>query len=633
MLVMLFFVRVFVVVTALCSAHLAHAGQLYVLPGHITKNAALLLDESASASHVYMAQLNNSSNSNDAQIIRELFIEHMVEKGGKFLNISYEVLLNGVVFELKGSISALESLASLNNVKGIWPATITNGPIISNYNTEIDLGKTRYTSLQRRQESQSVLAPGPALMGIIPAFKSQTTDYGQKINVGIIDTGIDYKHIALGSCFGLGCKVADPMDTCNGHGTHVAGTIAGFTSEFSGIAPQATLGAYRVLGCANKVGAPIIISALERAAKDNMQVINLSIGISRFWPNSMEVSAIQKLFEKGIIVVASAGNMGTQGLFGITSIASVPEVISVGAVDSEAYMAYTFSLQSSKNARILALNAQAAGAAGIIIYDQFPGYSDPYVGATSINIPVLLVPLDSGNILRPTRDLNTIKPEVVALGGYIYSTFPRGRGSWATLTGTSMAAPQISEVAAVLYSRIVAKSSRLHSSNHDWWSVGTRLYSPCDVSVNIGSLRAIPIIQRNESYPRLELLVPDKNITSNDFAKLGYVFGKNVVVALRYRLTHASQHVHLAILDARTNSTIGTYPMAEAYEKDQYIDDSNDDTFILWNTSYSTDSKASQFVPPGQYRFRLFAHTAFPNASDKDSYEAWIFQSSQLIQI
>lgn len=85
---------------------------------------------------------------------------------------------------------------------------------------------------------------------------------GNNIKVGIIDTGVDYTHPALGGCFGPGCRVAygydfvgddyngmnmptpdaDPMDNCNGHGTHVTGIIGAQDDEltFTGIAPKGT---------------------------------------------------------------------------------------------------------------------------------------------------------------------------------------------------------------------------------------------------------------------------------------------------------------------------------------------------------------------------------------------------------
>lgn len=78
--------------------------------------------------------------------------------------------------------------------------------------------------------------------------------------MGVIDTGVDYTHHALGGCFGPGCRVAygydfvgdaytgdsepqpddDPRDTCNGHGTHVAGIIGANDKHMNltGVAPD-----------------------------------------------------------------------------------------------------------------------------------------------------------------------------------------------------------------------------------------------------------------------------------------------------------------------------------------------------------------------------------------------------------
>lgn len=83
---------------------------------------------------------------------------------------------------------------------------------------------------------------------------------GKGIKVGVIDTGVDYMHPALGGCFGENCRVAygydfvgddyngentpnpddDPRDTCNGHGTHVTGIIGARDTalHFTGIAPD-----------------------------------------------------------------------------------------------------------------------------------------------------------------------------------------------------------------------------------------------------------------------------------------------------------------------------------------------------------------------------------------------------------
>ncbi|RKP07148.1 peptidase S8/S53 domain-containing protein, partial [Thamnocephalis sphaerospora] len=98
------------------------------------------------------------------------------------------------------------------------------------------------------------------------------------VKIGIIDSGIDYKHAKLGGCFGPGCFVThgydfvgdaytgrnraqpdpDPMDECNGHGTHVAG-LAVYGRLRQGIS---SIGAYRVLGCAGSTSLSVLVRAM-----------------------------------------------------------------------------------------------------------------------------------------------------------------------------------------------------------------------------------------------------------------------------------------------------------------------------------------------------------------------------------
>ncbi|RKP33661.1 peptidase S8/S53 domain-containing protein, partial [Dimargaris cristalligena] len=108
--------------------------------------------------------------------------------------------------------------------------------------------------------------------------------YGRGVKIGFVDSGLDYRHPAFGGCFKT-CKSArviagydfvgdaytgandplpdsDPLDTCNGHGTHVTGIAAGNDGDFQGVAPKAQIGAYRVLGCTGTTQTGIVISAL-----------------------------------------------------------------------------------------------------------------------------------------------------------------------------------------------------------------------------------------------------------------------------------------------------------------------------------------------------------------------------------
>ena len=115
---------------------------------------------------------------------------------------------------------------------------------------------------------------------------------------------IDYTLSALGGGFGPGYKVAwgtdlvgddydgtntpvpdsDPID-CNGHGTHVAGIIAAANDPYVlGVAPNVTLGIYKVFGCSGSVSDDILITAFTAAYNAGADIITASIGGANGWP-------------------------------------------------------------------------------------------------------------------------------------------------------------------------------------------------------------------------------------------------------------------------------------------------------------------------------------------------------------
>ena len=173
---------------------------------------------------------------------------------------------------------------------------------------------------------------------------------GAGVRIAIMDTGIDYDHPDLGGCFGPGCRVEtgwdfvgdaytgpsgpppvpDPdPDDCGGHGSHVAG-IAGANGVVTGVAPGATFGAYRVFGCVGSTSADIMIAAMERALADGMDVLNMSIGSSRQWPQYPTAAAGTRAVNAGMVVVASFGNSGSLGLYSGSAPGVGQKVIGVG---------------------------------------------------------------------------------------------------------------------------------------------------------------------------------------------------------------------------------------------------------------------------------------------------------------
>jgi minor extracellular serine protease Vpr len=219
---------------------------------------------------------------------------------------------------------------------------------------------------------------------------------GTGVKIAVIDTGIDYTHADFGgpgtaaawtaakaastapadpSLFGPAApKVkggfdfvgdaynanipgstpvpdTNPLD-CNGHGSHTAGTAAGFgvlsngttfhgpynaTTVSSnnwnvgpGVAPGADIYAYRVFGCAGSSN--IVALAINRAVADGVNVISMSLGSDLGGTDDPTSVASQNAFNDGIAVIASAGNAGS-GAYVVGSPSTANGVLSVAAID------------------------------------------------------------------------------------------------------------------------------------------------------------------------------------------------------------------------------------------------------------------------------------------------------------
>jgi minor extracellular serine protease Vpr len=239
----------------------------------------------------------------------------------------------------------------------------------------------------------------PAVWQGTPAFR------GEHIKIAVIDTGIDYTHANFGgpgtaaayaaarasdtapadsSLFGSGAPkvkggtdlVGDnydprsndptintpkpdpnPLD-CNGHGSHVAGTLAGFgitaagatyhgpydssiyaaPGNFTigpGVAPQADLYAVRVFGCNAPAATDVIVEAIDWAVEHDMDVISMSLGADEATADAAAALASTNAANAGIIVVASTGNAGPAPYI-VGSPATGDGAIAVAATDAHA---------------------------------------------------------------------------------------------------------------------------------------------------------------------------------------------------------------------------------------------------------------------------------------------------------
>ncbi|MFF1398069.1 S8 family serine peptidase [Streptomyces sp. NPDC058287] len=168
---------------------------------------------------------------------------------------------------------------------------------------------------------------------------------GKGVTVAVLDSGVDYSHPDLGGALGKGHKVvggydfvnrdADPTDD-NGHGTHVAGIIAGRAAEkggVTGVAPGANLLAYKVMDDAGEGYTSDIVAGIEAAVDPanphRADVVNMSLGGYGDGRDPLGTAATAAT-KAGVVVVASAGNDGP-GSGTVGTPAAADGVIAVGA--------------------------------------------------------------------------------------------------------------------------------------------------------------------------------------------------------------------------------------------------------------------------------------------------------------
>jgi subtilisin family serine protease len=284
----------------------------------------------------------------------------------------------------------------------------------------------------------------PGLIGAPQVWGPTLLTAGEGMKIGIIDDGIDQTHPFFSSTgysyppgFPKGQTAyttpkvivarafAPPGSTyapaklpfdqgASEHGTHVAGIAAGDDGtvtrtglHLSGIAPRAYLGNYKAMGNPSQFGlngnSPELAAAVEAAVKDGMDVINLSLGETDIEPSrDILARALNAAADAGVVSTVAAGNSGDLGR---------------GSIDSPASAAKAIAAASS------------TGGHGSIETDTASDFSS----------------------LGPAPYSFNFKPDVTAPGDEVASSIPSG--GYATLSGTSMAAPHVAGSVAVLEQR------------------------------------------------------------------------------------------------------------------------------------------------------------------------------------
>ncbi|MBN1560693.1 S8 family serine peptidase [candidate division KSB1 bacterium] len=322
---------------------------------------------------------------------------------------------------------------------------------------------------------------------------------GSGVVVGILDSGIDYTHDALGGGFGDGFQVcggfdfvnddADPMDDF-GHGTLVAGIVGAKSEDLTGVAPGVSLFAVKVLDSQGYGLESDILAAIDYcldpdgnpATDDAVDILNMSFGGS---PRAEDpiIKAVDNATRAGVLCVAASGNSGNfgvddSGFETIGSPAAAKSALAVSACDAQ----FILSPFSAKG---------------------------------------------------PTPFTCLMKPELLAPGEDITSTWLNN--SELIAYGTSMAAPHVAGVAALLkqqnpdWTPQRLKATLVNSGDHvnpkdSPYAVGNgcvNAWTACTrtLSIQPGMLNFSPVeLSQPVWQDTLNFIVTNKSTIAKDFA-------------------------------------------------------------------------------------------------------------------
>ncbi|WP_417898228.1 S8 family serine peptidase [Bacillus haimaensis] len=280
-------------------------------------------------------------------------LETKIKKKTKSAKDPYEIK-----YEYKAALNGVTITLPANEVK-----TLLESEVVKAVYSELEVQLA--PPPKSEEEGSTTKVESIPFLNIDKLHKEGFT--GEGVKVGVIDTGIDYNHPDLKDAYKGGYDFVDndddPMETTyedwkaakgypetyqgstyyTDHGTHVSGTIVGQATNDSdykvtGVAPDAELNVYRVLGPYGSGSNSAIIAGIDRAVADGMDVINLSLGAQTNNPLDASSIAVDNAVLSGVTAVVAAGNSGDSGNSTLGSPGAAALALTVGASSAPAYV-------------------------------------------------------------------------------------------------------------------------------------------------------------------------------------------------------------------------------------------------------------------------------------------------------
>ncbi|KAK7757609.1 hypothetical protein SLS62_000624 [Diatrype stigma] len=166
-----------------------------------------------------------------------------------------------------------------------------------------------------------------------------------------------------------------------------------------GVAPEATLGMYRVFGCTGGAGDDGILAAMQRAVDDGADVVSMSLGEPGLWsgyPYSAIPAAAAALRQKGVAVIAAAGNYGSSAPFYTEIPGNAEGVLSIASVENSQFPTYPVRDSNGHEFRYAALYPFPEGDYPVVWasrgnnsgYDDYGCTTASYPSADSLEHPI-----------------------------------------------------------------------------------------------------------------------------------------------------------------------------------------------------------------------------------------------------